>query len=112
MPTLLPRDSDNTPIPAVRLRADGGAHAIDATDTSDRNETAFATTTRIVSVFATVPVYLRFGDEDVEADEGDHYFPTGIYYDFSVGGDKVPHHTHLAVLAVEDEGMVYISEKE
>lgn len=41
----------------------------------------------------------------------DHYYPDGLYYDFAIGGDKTLHFTHLAVLAADAGGTVYISEK-
>ncbi|WP_081604734.1 hypothetical protein [Micavibrio aeruginosavorus] len=112
MATLLPRDSDNTPIPAVRLKS-GGAHALTAGATSSRNATAFDDDTRIVSVCATAPVYIAFGDATVVATTADHYFPANLYYDFCIGGDRVAHYTHMAVLRVGAEDCaVYVSEKE
>jgi hypothetical protein len=112
MPTLLPTDMNNAPIPVVRLKASGGAHAISATATSARNTTAFATGTQIVSLYATGPVYVRFGGAGVSATASDHYFPSGVYYDFSLGGDKVAQYTHVAVLRVSTDCDVYVSEKE
>lgn len=112
MPTLLPKDSENNVIPAVRLKA-SGAHAINATSTSARNSTAFAADTQVISFYATVPVYMKFGGASVAATSSDHYFPAGVYYDFSIGGGKVGHYTHVAVLRVgSSDGVVYISEKE
>jgi hypothetical protein len=113
MTTLLPKDADDNIIPALRLRA-GGAHSISATGSSARNSTAFSSETKVVSVYATGPVYLKFGSSSVTAANTDHYFPEGIYYDFAIsGGDnKGPHNTHLAVLQAESACTVYISEKE
>jgi hypothetical protein len=113
MTTLLPKDADNNLIPALRLRG-GGAHSLSATSTSSRNSTGFAATTKVVSVYATGPVYLRFGGASATAANTDHYFPEGVYYDFAIsgGGDKGPHNTHLAVLAAESNCAIYISEKE
>ena len=112
MPTILPLDDDNNPIPAIRLKSDGGAHAIAATGASARNSTAFADDTKVVSLYATGPVYVRFGTSGVSASSLDHYFPSGVYYDFSLGGNKVPHYTHIAVLRVNGDCTVYVSEKE
>lgn len=50
--TTLPRDSDNNPIPAMRLNPNG-AHEIAATSVSARNSVAFDDNTRVVSVYAT-----------------------------------------------------------
>ncbi len=112
MPTILPIDNNNNPIPAVRLKQ-GGAHSLTAGATTSRNATAFGADTRLVSLYATGAVYVRFGDASVTATTADHYFPNGVYYDFSIGGDKVPHYTHIAVLrAGASDVMLYVSEKE
>ena len=112
MPTLLPEDAASNPIPALRLRSGSGAHSITASGSSARNSTAFNADTRVVSVYATVPVYLNFGDSSVTSANTNHYFPDGVYYDFSIGGGAASQFTHLAVLQVTSGGSVYISEKE
>ncbi len=112
MPTLLPQDSNDNPIPALRLRSGAGAHAVTAGATTARNSTAFNADTRVVSVYATVPVYINFGDSGVTATTSSHYFPDGVYYDFSIGGGAASHFTHVAVLQAGSGGTVYISEKE
>lgn len=114
MPTLLPTDADNNPIPALRLKS-GAAHTIAATATSARNATAFNAATKVISLYVTAPVYVRFGDSTVTAASTDHYFPEGVYYDFAIssGSDgKGAHASHVAVLAVSSNASVYISEKE
>ncbi len=111
MSTLLPQDSDNNPIPALRLKG-SAAHTISAGASSARNTTAFDADTRVVSVFADVPVYINFGGSTVTATTSDHYFPAGVYYDIAIGGDRTGHNTHLAILRVGTDGSVYISEKE
>jgi hypothetical protein len=108
--TLLPVDSNNNPIPAMRLRS-GGAHSIAATATSARNTTAFDADTKIVSVYATVPVYLKMGNSSVSATTADHYFPAETYYDFAIAGDSGAQASHIAVLRASGDGTVYISEK-
>ena len=110
MTTLLPKDSDNNPIPALRL-LENGAHKIDVSNVSVRNSTAFNSKTHIISLYATSPVYLRTGDTNVTASTTDHYFPSGVYYDISIGDDKVGQHTHIAVLRVDQDCSLYISEK-
>lgn len=110
--TSLPLDKNNNPVPALRLK-NGGAHTISATATSARNASAFSAETKIVSLYATVPVYVRMGNSAVAATTADHYFPEGIYYDFAVGAHAAAHYTHIAVLRAGGEnGTVYISEKE
>ena len=111
MTTYLPRDAHGHPIPAVRLKS-GGAHSIAATASSARNSTGFAATTRVVSLYATGPVYVKFGNSSVTATSSDHYFPTGVYYDFAIGGDETAQYSHIAVLRVTADCNVYVSEKE
>src|SRR5688572_15218645 len=101
MTTLLPRDADNNPIPALRLKS-GGAQTISATATTARNATAFHADTRVISVYATGPVYVALGDSDIEATNTDHFIPEGLYYDIAIGGgSQGPHATHLAVLRAD-----------
>ncbi|MBI1301652.1 MAG: hypothetical protein GC137_08350 [Alphaproteobacteria bacterium] len=111
MTTLLPQDMNDNPIPAVRFKS-GGAHTISAGASSARNSTAFDVNTRVISLYADVPVYLAFGDSSVTASATDHFFPAGIYYDVAIGGDETAHYTHVAVLQADTGGTVYISEKE
>lgn len=110
--TLQPLDSNNNPIPALRLK-DSGAHSIAATASSARNSTAFDDKTKIISVYATIPVYIAMGDSSITASASDHYFPEGLYYDFAIDADAAAHNSHIAVLrAGGEDGTVYISEKE
>lgn len=110
MPTLLPQDINNNPIPAMRLKS-SGAHSISATASSARNSTAFDGETQVVSLYADVPVYIAFGDSSVTATASDHYYPSGVYYDFAVGSEETGQFTHVAVLRVDTDGTVYVSEK-
>ena len=71
MSTILPQDSNDNPIPVLRLK-DGGAHVVNAAATSARNATGFNENTRVVSVYAAVPVYIAFGDASVTASAPDH----------------------------------------
>jgi len=110
--TSLPQDQFGNAIPALRPKS-GGAHTISAGASSTRNAAAFDEDTRVVGFYADVPVYLAFGDASVNATSSDHYFPAGLYYDFSLGGGRgTAHATHISVLAADNDGTVYISEKE
>ena len=66
----------------------------------------------MVSIYATQNVYVKFGDNTVEATSADHFYPAGIYYDVAIGGDMQEHWTHISVLRATTDGVVYISEKE
>jgi hypothetical protein len=110
--TILPIDDNNNIIPALRLRS-GGAQAVAATTAaSATNATAFDAGTRVVSLYASGNVYVAFGGADVAATTGDHYFPTGVYYDFAIGGGRVGQYSHVAVLAADSNCTLYVSEKE
>ncbi|HOO82204.1 MAG TPA: hypothetical protein PK513_06855 [Alphaproteobacteria bacterium] len=110
MPTILPKDADNIPLPALRLK-DNAAHAINVTASSARNINAFDTETKIVSLYATGPVYLKFGGASVTATTSDHYFPEGVYYDISIGDDKTGHLSHVAAIRASSDCQLFISEK-
>lgn len=113
MTTLLPKDADNNAIPALRLR-DGGAHNLTITGASARNSTAFDEGTKVISIYSTVAVYLKFGDNTVNATTADHYFPANTYYDIAISGGsgKGAHNAYVSALRVSEDGAVYISEKE
>lgn len=112
MTTILPIDANDNAIPALRLK-DGGAHALSSvTSASVRNTQGFEADTKIISLYASTPVYIRFGEGDVVATSSDHYFPAGVYYDIAIGGYGVDHTPYVAILAVDMDGDVYISEKE
>ncbi len=112
MSTLLPRDDDSAPIPALGLKP-GGAHTITITATSTRIATAFLPDTRVIGIYATGPVFLRLGDATTVATATDHYFPADTYYDLSLGGGKRIQRTHIAALrAGSSDCILYVSEKE
>lgn len=113
MTTLLPKDADNNIIPALRLR-DSGSHTIALGATAARNSIAFDEDTKVISLYATVPVFIRFGDNTVDATTADHYFPAGVYYDVAItgGSGKGAHNAYVSALRFDEDGMLYISEKE
>ena len=110
MSTILPTDDNNNPIPALRLR-DGGAQKITVTSTSARNTTAFDIGTQVISLYATVGVYIRFGGSAVTAATTDHYFPANTYYDIAIGGENSLHYGYVAVIRDNTDGVLYVSEK-
>ena len=109
MTTTLPKDGDGEAIQA--LRPSGAAHAISVTAASARNGAAFSSSTRVVALYATGAVYLKFGEGSVTASSSDHYFPSGVYHVFSLGW-KVTRATHIAALRVSTDCTLYISELE
>lgn len=113
MPTLLPRDEDFHPIPALRLKP-GGAHAVPVGDLGARNAVAFSPDTRVIAVHSDVPAYLRTGDSAVEATAADHVLPAGIYLYLSVGDSRRGiAHSHIAALAADHTpGTLHVSEME
>jgi hypothetical protein len=111
MTTKLPMDANDNPIPALRLK-DGGAHTLAVTSSSARNATAFADETRVVSLYSTVDITVKFGDNATTASTTDHFFPAGVYYDVAIGGDGTGHSAYIAALAASSDGTLYMSEKE
>lgn len=108
--TLLPRDADDRAIPALRLRP-GAAQTITVTGTSARNATAFNSETRVIGVYATVPVFVRLGDNTVTATNTDHYLPAETYMDIAIGGGVADQYNYAAFIRASSDGTVYISEK-
>jgi hypothetical protein len=113
MTTLLPKDADNNTIPALRLR-DSAAHTLSVGATSVSNSVAFDTDTKVISVYATAPVFIEFGDITVTADTDSHYFPAGVYYDIAISGGsgKGVHNAYIAAVRTDEDCTLYISEKE
>lgn len=113
MTTLLPKDADNNVIPALRL-LDTGAHILSAGASAVRNSTAFTSETKIISLYATDGIFIKFGDSAVTATIADHYFPAGVYYDIAItgGSGKGPHNAYISVLRADTDCTLYISEKE
>lgn len=111
MATFLPTDDNNNPIPALRLK-DGSAQKFNVTAASARNATSFDAETQVISLYATVPVYLRFGGAGVAATASDHYFPANTYYDIAIGGESTGHYNYVAAIRADSsDGILYISEK-
>lgn len=109
--TILPKDINDNIIPALRFK-DGAAQSISVTATAAENATAFDANTRVISLYATVPVYLKFGVSDtVTATSSDHYFPAGVYYDVAIGGGDSAHLPYVSALRVSEDGALFISEK-
>lgn len=111
MSTLMPRDDDDRPIPALRPRT-GGAHAVSVGAETARNATAFDATTRVVALYATGACRIRFGGAGVEADAADHYLPAGVYVHFSLGSAKAVRATHVAAIRVAGDCDLHVSEME
>lgn len=113
MTTLLPKDADNNAIPALRLR-DGGAHTLLVSTVASKNTIAFDEGTKVISIYATAPVYIKCGDASVIATTSDHYFPGGVYYDIAISGGagKGAQSAYLSVIRTDEDCMLYISEKE
>ena len=112
MSTILPTDDYDRAIPALRFKQNG-SHQVSVSGVSSRNVTAFSDDTVVVSLYASVPVFIAFGDDTVTADSSDHYFPAGVYYDVSIGDSSGrTHYTHIAAVVADADGAIYISEKQ
>jgi hypothetical protein len=112
MTTFMPIDQNGNAIPALRLKQSGAQTMSASTSASARNAVAFDPTTRVISLYSTSDIYVRFGTSGVTAASTDHFFPANTYYDFSIGGDRSAQYNYVAVLAASSAGTVYVSEKE
>ncbi len=108
----MPKDLNDNPIPALRLK-NGGSHKINVSTSSAINSNAFNEKTRVISIYSDVDTYIAFGDSSIIATSNDHFFPANTYYDIAIGGgNNNPNYRHIAVLQVNQSGNFYISEKE
>ena len=110
MMTLMPVDANDLPMPVLRLRS-GGSHTLEVAETSSRNAQVFNADTRVVSLYATVPVFVRFGAGNVVATNADHYIPADTLIDLSIAGDDRQSFTHIAAVRASGDGQLYVSEK-
>lgn len=105
-------DEDNNYIPVTGL-LDSGFHALAATtSTHARNSTGFDAKTRIVWLYATEDMYIKFGGGTVQATNADHIFEKGMKMAFRVGTRQEQLYTHISALAVDTDGTLRISEAE
>lgn len=105
----MPLDVRGNPVPALGY-LDGGDFVLAITTLSARNAAPFNTQTRVISVYATVPCFIRLGNNTVTATSGDHFIPDGTYLDIAVGPNTKDR--HLAVIHASADGTLYISERE
>lgn len=110
MSTLLPVDENTNPIQVLRLR-DLATHRITVTAVSARTSVAFNPTTRVVTLVATTPMFVRFGNATVAATVTDHYIPANVPIDVAIGGDKNFQATFAAAIRAATDGVLYISER-
>lgn len=110
MTTLLPVDANSYPVPVLRLLPNG-AQSIAVTATSARVTNAFDIETRVVSVYATAAMFIRFGNSSVVATTADHYLPADTYMDIAIAGDETQSFTHIAAIRSASDGTLYVSEK-
>lgn len=106
----MPLDDMDNVMPALAFKADG-AHKITSTGAAVKNAAAFDERTSIVSLYATAPVFISFGDATVVAINADHYFPAGVYYDVAIGDGRKNHTPYISIIAEDADAIVYISEK-
>jgi hypothetical protein len=110
MATMLPVDGDNNTIPVLSLRP-GASQNVAVTASSARSATAFNTDTRVIGLYATVPMFIRLGDNTVTATTSDHYLPADTYMDVSVAANEKQKYTAIAAIRNSSDGTLYISEK-
>ena len=110
MPTILPVDANNYPVPVLRFRP-GAAQILSVSSSTARNGTAFNNDTRVIGLYATTAMFVRFGDNTVTAAATDHYIPADTYMDVSIAADDIQTFTYVAAIRSATDGTLYISEK-
>lgn len=109
--TTLPEDDNGNWIPALRLKG-GGAHTVSVSAASARTAQDFDAKTRVISLYSTVDIFVSFGGGNVTASSADHFLPAGIYYDVAIGAGGQQYKRLAAIRAGDEDGTLYISEKE
>jgi hypothetical protein len=107
-----PRDDGNDPIPVLSFRRNGG-QTLDITGSSSRSS-AFAPSTRVVSLYSTADCKFEVGDENTEANLiSSHFLPSGVYIDVSLGfeNNAADNYKYVSVIGTSG-GALYISERE
>ena len=112
MPDLsMPLDIGGTHVQVLRLKA-SCAHTISITGTTARTSSAFNTNTRAIEVYSDTDCYIQTGDNTIEATTSDHFLPAEHSRVYSIGGDRLTQHTHIAAIRKSINGTLYISELE
>lgn len=109
--TQLPKDSAGNAIPVLAVKPAGG-QKVTVTTTSARQTTAFASTTQVVSLYATEDMYVNFGAVTVTALTTTSFFlAKGIYKDFAVNDRDDLAFTHVAAIRATADGVLYVHER-
>lgn len=109
-----PRDDGNDPIPVLSFRPHTG-QKIYYNYLGSTRSAAFAPSVRVISVYSTSDAFFEVGNADVIANsDNSHFLPGGLYIDISLGPNVVPseNYKYLAVTSLDNEGTIFISERE
>lgn len=105
----MPTDANDNPIPALGFK-DQANQTIPATAASARNTTDFQSSTKVILLTSTVPVFIRFGGSTITATSSDAYLPAGSCY-IAINQDAESMVTRIAVIRADTtDGTVYVSE--
>jgi hypothetical protein len=87
-----------------------GAQQVTISGTSAKNATAFADSTRVISIYSDTDCHIEIGTSSVVATTSDHFIPaqTYMYLSITLHGDVA--FTHIAVIQASAGGTLYISE--
>lgn len=110
-PNTMPRNTGGAHTQVLRPLA-SGAHEIAISGATNRNSVAFNTDTRVIEIFSKTDCRFQTGDGSVVATATDHFLPAEVGRVYSLGGDRQPQHTHIAVIQETASGTLHISELE
>lgn len=113
--TLLPRDSQGSPIPVLGYRKVGSTSKRQTlTSTADGATTGLSAEIEasIITVYSTQDCYMDFGTaNDVRATSSDFFLPAGIEKDIAIKTKNGPEYLYMSVATISSQATVYISER-
>jgi hypothetical protein len=108
-----PRDDGNTAIPVLGYRPQRGQSI--AFDTAPARSARLSDSVRVISIYSTDSCFIELGGASVVANTSNsHFIPGGFYMDISLGSenDSRNNYKYISVVSADNEGTLYVSERE
>jgi hypothetical protein len=108
-----PRDDGNAAIPVLSYRPLRGQRI--AYTTAPARSAQFSDSVRVISIYATDSCFIELGNSSVQANTANsHFIPGGFYMDISLGSELDARATakYISVVSEDNEGILYVSERE
>jgi hypothetical protein len=108
-----PRDDGNAAIPVLSYRPHRGQSIY--FNTTAARSAQLSASVRVISIYATDSCFIEIGTSTVTADAStSHFIPGGFYMDVSLGAETDPrnNYKYISVVSADNEGTLYVSERE